>query len=46
MTSVLSAPERREMAELERIEGEKTLKLTEFVTLLEVANMMGVQPRK
>ena len=34
--------ERREIAELERIEGEKTLKLTEFVTLLEVANMMDV----
>ena len=32
------------MAELERQEGEKVLKLTEFVTLLEVANMMKVTP--
>ena len=36
--------EAREMAELERQEGEKVLKLTEFVTLLEVANMMKVTP--
>jgi translation initiation factor IF-2 len=32
------------MAEIERQEGEKVLKLTEFVTLLEVANMMKVTP--
>ena len=36
--------EAKEMAEIERIEGEKVLKLTEFVTLLEFANQMGVSP--
>ena len=32
------------MAEIERQEGEKVLKLTEYVTLLEVSNMMKVTP--
>jgi translation initiation factor IF-2 len=32
------------LAEIERQEGEKVLKLTEYVTLLEVSNMMKVTP--
>jgi len=36
--------ERRELEQMERAEGEMTLKLTEFVTLMEVANMMRVAP--
>jgi len=36
--------EARDLAEIERQEGEKVLKLTEYVTLLEVSNMMKVTP--